>query len=310
MTPSPLPAWFSTHPAAETAPRQRVTIASVGRFTVGMALVVAGCSFDASGGGQGIRDSGTPPFIDASGDDGGPDRDGGGPCMTGALDFSPDEWVAVADDSLDLTDDFAIEAWVRPRAIDDEYHIVSRHDDGASEGYVLMIKDRMPEFRVYFADDSGPPTRCECTKDGEQVAADEWVHLAGSYSDGSAYLFKNGVLIEICDCAELCGEQCVGDIASYGGAMTIGIEASRLDRYGADGLIDDVHVLGSALTASFEPLQSAACAAESLLLFRFESPVGQELESGCGAAATGRLGSEAGADLNDPDEVDVRCPSP
>jgi len=68
-------------------------------------------------------------------------------------------------------------------------------------------------------------------------------------------------------------------------------------------------VLGRALTASFEPLQSAACATESLLLFRFESPVGQELSSGCGAAATGRLGSETGADLNDPNEVDTACPS-
>lgn len=273
----------------------------------GLALI-AGCSFDASGG-QAGGDGGTPPAIDAGSDGGPTDPDAGGPCMTGALDFSPDEWVVVADPSLDLTDDFSVEAWVRPREVDNEYHIVSRHDDGASQGYVLMIKDRLPEFRVYFPDDSGPPTRCECKKEGEEVSADEWVHLAGSYSDGSAYLFKNGVLIETCDCQDLCGESCTGPAAAYGGPLTIGIEASRLDRYAADGLIDDVHVLGRALIASFEPLQAAACATESLLLFRFESPVGQELSSGCGAAATGRLGSEIGADLNDPDEVDSACPS-
>jgi hypothetical protein len=287
----------------------RVTISRVGRCaTVGLALL-AGCSFDTSGG-QGDNDGGTPPIIDGgSGDDGGGgDDDGGGPCMTGALDFSPDDWVEVDDDSLDLSNDFTVEAWVRPREVSGEYHIVSRHDDGASQGYVLMIKDSLPEFRLYFADDSGPPSRCECKKSGEEVAADTWVHLAGSFSDGDAYLFKNGVLLEICDCAELCGN-CVGDAAPYGGPMTIGIEASRLDRYAADGLIDDVHVLGRALTASFEPLQAAVCATETLLLFRFESPVGQELSSGCGAAATGRLGSEAGADLNDPDQVDVSCPS-
>ena len=276
-------------------------------LTAGLALI-AGCSFDASGG-QGGGDGGTQPGIDASADGGPPDPDAGGPCMTGALDFSPDEWVQVSHASLDLTDDFAALAWVRPRSVDNEYHIVSRHDDSASEGYVLMIKDRQPEFRVYFPDDSGPPSRCECKKDGEEVTADEWVHLAGSYAGGSAYLFKNGVLIETCKCEDLCGEGCTGPVASYGGPMTVGIEASRLDRFAADGLIDDVHVRGSPLTAPFEPLQAAACAAESLLLFRFESPVGQELTSGCGAAATGRLGSESGADLNDPDEVDASCPS-
>lgn len=274
---------------------------------MGLALI-AGCSFDASG--EGTRRDGGPPPVDASGGDGGQDDpDGGGPCMTGALDFSPDEWVEVADDSLDLTNDFTVEAWARPRAVSGEYHIVSRHDDGASEGYVLMIKDDQPEFRVYFEDDSGPPSRCECRDPDEQVAPDQWVHLAGSFSDGSAYLFKNGVLIEICDCEDLCGENCTGDVAGYGGPMTIGIEASRLDRFAADGLIDDVHVVGGVTNSSFEPLQAGACATETLLLFRFESPVGQELSSGCGAAATGRLGSESGADLNDPDAVDASCPA-
>lgn len=277
-------------------------------FTAGLALL-AGCAFDRSGGNRGADAGEEPPAIDAgAGDAAGEDPDGGGPCTTGTLDFSPDEWVAVADDSLDLVNDFAVEAWVRPREVDSEYHVVSRHADSASEGYVLMIKDRLPEFRVYFADDQGPPSHCDCKNADEQVTAGEWVHLAGSYSDGSSYLFKDGVLIEICKCDDLCGDGCVGDIASFAGPMTIGIEASRLDRFAADGLIDDVHVLASPLTSSFEPLQAAACAAETRLLFRFEAPVGQELVSACGAGATGRLGSESGADLNDPDAAEAPCP--
>lgn len=274
---------------------------------MGLALAV-GCSFD-RGGANGTPDSGPPPGIDGGADGGGGDPpDAGGPCMTGALDFSPDSWVEVADDSLDLTDDFTVEAWVRPREVTGEYHIVSRHDDGASEGYVLMIKDQLPEFRVYFPDDSGPPSRCECRMSGEEVVADQWVHLAGSFSGGTSYLYKNGVLIDICTCQDLCGG-CTGEPASYGGPLTVGIEASRLDRYAVDGLIDDVHVLASPTTASFDPVTGATCATDSLLLFRFESPVGQELTSGCGTGVTGQLGSESGADLNDPDAVEADCPA-
>lgn len=265
------------------------------------------CSFE-RGGADGTLDGGAPPPGDGGADGGGGAPDAGGPCMTGALDFSPDSWVGVMDGSLDLTGDFTVEAWVRPRAVSGEYQVVSHHDDGASEGYVLMIKDRLPEFRVYFPDDSGPPSRCECTKSGEEVAADEWVHLAGSFSAGTSYLYKNGVLIDICSCQDLCGG-CTGEPAGYAGPLTIGIEASRLDRYAVDGLVDDVHVLGSPTTASFDPATSASCAAASLLLFRFESPVGQEVTSGCGTGVTGQLGSGPASDVNDPTEVDVECPA-
>jgi hypothetical protein len=277
--------------------------------TLGLALLAAGCAFDRSGG-NGARDSGTSPQDGGDVDDpdgGGPD--GSGPCMTGALDFSPDQWVEVADDSLDLRDDFAVQAWVKPREVAGEYHIVSRHDAAASEGYVLMIKDQLPEFRVYFPDDSGPATHCDCTMAGEEVTAGEWVHLAGSYSAGTSYLYKNGVVIAICHCQDLCGDGCVGEIAGSDGPLAIGIEASRLDRFAADGLIDDVHLHAGPITASFDPMESGGCAADSLLLFRFEAPVGQELASGCGTGVTGRLGAESGSDVNDPTAVETACPA-
>jgi hypothetical protein len=271
---------------------------------VGLALAAA-CSFD-HGGSDGSRDGGSDA-IDAATGDAAEQPDAGGPCTTGALDFSPDNWIEVADDSLDLTDDFAVEAWVRPRDIGGEHHIVSRHSDSASEGYVLMLKDSLPQFRIYYTDDSGPPSHCDCEKTGEEVVADQWVHLAGSFSGGTSYLFKDGVLIDICVCQDICSGNCDGEVASYDGPMEIGIEASRLDRFAADGLIDDVHVLSSPITASFDPKQSATCTADSLLLFRFDPPVGQELTSGCGTGVTGRLGSESGVDLNDPTAVDAEC---
>ncbi len=282
----------------------------MGRWSIAGLALLAACSFNRSGGGGDRDDGGGSPDIDGGGDqdsDGAPTPDGGA-CTTGALDFTPDQWVEVSDDSLDLTNDFAVEAWARPREVSGEHHIVSRHDSAASEGYVLMIKDSLPEFRVYFADDQGPASHCDCTIEGEEVAVDQWVHLAGSFSDGTAYLFKDGALIETCDCAERCSGTCVGEVASYAGPMTIGIEASRRDRFGADGLIDDVHLRAGALTTSFEPRDAAACAGDTVLQFRFESPVGQELTSGCGAAVTGRLGSESGADLNDPTAVSAACP--
>lgn len=270
--------------------------------------LAAGCSFE-RGGSDGTRDAGSTSS-DAAPGDAGDQPDGGGQCTTGALDFSPDNWIEVDDDSLDLTDDFAVEAWVRPREVGGEHQIVSRHDDGASEGYVLMIKDSEPEFRIYYSDDSGPPSHCDCRKSGEEVVADEWVHLAGSFSGGTSYLYKNGVLIDVCVCQDICSGNCDGDVAGYGGPMAIGIEASRLDRFAADGLIDDVHVLASPITASFDPATSGSCATDSLLLFRFDAPVGQELTSGCGTGVTGRLGSDSGADLNDPTAVEVDCPVP
>jgi hypothetical protein len=278
---------------------------------VGIALLSA-CSFDTSGGGGGSDGGGPPPREDAAGGgDAAPGDDGGGGCTTGALDFAPDQWVEVADDSLDLTEELTVEAWALPREVDAEYHIISRHADRESEGYVLMIKDGLPEFRVYYPDDSGPPTRCSCKYTGEEdlaLAPDEWVHVAGSFSDGTSYLFANGELIETCTCQDLCGDGCTGAFAGFAGPLTIGIEASRLDRFAADGLIDDVHVRSVAQTASFDPGAAAGCAADTLLLFQLEAPIGQEVASGCGAAATGRLGSEAGADLNDPSAVEADCP--
>jgi hypothetical protein len=279
----------------------------VGRwFAVGLALV-AGCSFDRSGGGS-SRDGAPPAASDGApgGDDAGGDRDSGGDCTTGALDFSPDQWVEVADPTLDLTDDFAVEAWVLPRAVDGEYHIVSRHDDGASEGYVLLIKSRLPQFWVYFPDDQGPASRCACSQAGEEVAPGAWVHLAASYADGTSYLYRDGVPIAICDCRDVCGDSCA--LASHDGPMAIGIEAGRLDRHGVDGAIDDVHLLGRAVTSAFDPLEAGACTADSLLLFHFEAPVGQALTSDCGAAASGQLGSAPAPDDNDPSPVDLACP--
>ena len=274
---------------------------------MGLALL-AGCSFDRSSSGG---DGDAAPIIDGGGDrdsDGDPADPDGGPCTTGALDFTPDQWVEVSDDSLDLTNGFAVEAWTLPHKVDHDRHIVSRHDNAASEGYVLLIKDGLPEFRVYFVDDSGPASHCDCKNEGVEVAPDEWVHLAGSFSDGTSTLFVNGTLVDTCDCQERCTGTCVGEVASYGGPMTIGVEASRPDHAAVEGLIDDVHVLASPLTASFDPLEAATCAAETRLLFRFDPPVGQEVASECGAAVTGRLGSTPDADVNDPTAIDAACP--
>lgn len=268
-------------------------------------LLVTGCAFQQGGSAGGMRDG--DPGPDAVKGDGPAGPDAGGSCSAGALDFAPRDWIEVGDASLDLTNDFTVQAWVEPRAISAEYHIASRHDHGASEGWVLMIKDRVPEFRVYFADDQGPSSHCDCKNPDQALVADRWVHIAGSFLDGTGYLFKDGVLIEICDCAELCGG-CGGPTAApYGGPLAIGIESSSLDRYAVDGLIDEVHVLGAARTASFEPLAASDCSGDSLLLFPFDRPVGQELTSACDAAPTGQLGSDPGADENDPTPVELEC---
>ena len=128
----------------------------MGRWIAAGIALLSACSFDRSGGGG--SDGGGPPGQEdaAGGGDATASDDGGGPCTTGALDFAPDQWVEVVDDSLDLTEALTVEAWARPRAVKDEYHLVSRHADNLSEGYVLMIKDGLPEFRVYYPDDSGP----------------------------------------------------------------------------------------------------------------------------------------------------------
>ncbi|HEU5060336.1 MAG TPA: LamG domain-containing protein [Kofleriaceae bacterium] len=281
----------------------------MGRWFAAALAMCAACSFDRGGSGGG-SDGGAPPPDDGGGsDDAGPGEDGGESCTTGALDFSPDEWVSVGDASLDLTDELTVEAWVQPRMVTGEYHIVSRHDASESEGYVLLIKDSVAEFRVYFPDDSGPASHCDCRDTDQELVSDRWVHLAGSFFGGSSYLFVDGALVETCVCADVCTGTCEGEtIAAFAGPLTVGIEASRLDRFAADGLIDDVHVRASRQTTAFEPFQAASCVADTLLLFDFEAPVGQELTSGCGAAATGRLGSESGADINDPSAVETDCP--
>src|SRR5690242_14951308 len=109
-----------------------------------------------------------------------------------------------------------------------------------AEGWVLMIEQQIPEFRVYQATGG----ECDCKNASRMVAANAWHHFAGSYKDGTSRLFLDGQ--EIMACA--CGGQTV---RPYPGTLDIGTNASNDMSFDFLGVIDDAFLRRGAMSGSY-----------------------------------------------------------
>jgi hypothetical protein len=223
-----------------------------------------------------------------------------GPCEDLTLKCAGSQFVDVLSNSVDLTDNFTVAAWVRPSELKlkSEYQIISRHSHLLATGYVLMIKDQVPEFRVYHGL-FGPPADhiCHCKDVATKLTqTNTWYHLAGSFSAGTARVFVDGKLIKSCVCK---GKT----VWSHMGGLRVGACSSCYPvKFGFKGLIDDVIVAKTSRSAGFDPKLVSSLLPCNKLAARwpFSEGSGQSTASLCSGPG-GTLGSVAlSPDFNDP----------
>ena len=99
------------------------------------------------------------------------------------LDFDgTNDYVNIADnDALDLTNDYTLEAWVKPASLGALDGIISKYQTEATNGYYIRLNDNGSLQFDNLATASGVLT------------TGTWYHVAGVNDDGTRHLYVNGV---------------------------------------------------------------------------------------------------------------------
>jgi hypothetical protein len=102
-----------------------------------------------------------------------------------------DDYVSVADaDSLDLTDDFTIEAWIYMDVKDVTQQIISKHDTGSKTGYAFFVHS---DNKLYFqfGDGAGSWPYASTSSD-TALDTSQWYHVAVTRSGDDVVFYLNG----------------------------------------------------------------------------------------------------------------------
>lgn len=151
-----------------------------------------------------------------------------------ALNFDgANDYVSVPDaNSLDLTTNYTIEAWIRPTAFSALAGIVSKNQVNGSAGYTLRLSGTAPFTGINF--------------DGLETAtgvleAGRWYHIAAVKSGTTRTLYVNGVAVTMTGTALT--------TAANTDALTIGVDYLAAPRY-FEGSIDEVRLWAAARSLS------------------------------------------------------------
>ena len=153
-----------------------------------------------------------------------------------------DDYVNIPDDdTLDITDEITIMAWIKPASTNSNWPTVIAKWSGSSyyELYWFGIQNNKVGAEV--TTDDGNFYR-ETTTD--VVTLDEWQHLAMSYDSSTSIfrIYRNGNLIQ--------GWTDVsGTISTSNEDLTIGVVKRSLNQHYFNGLIDEVKIYSCALSA-------------------------------------------------------------
>jgi hypothetical protein len=150
-----------------------------------------------------------------------------------------DDWVTVEDaDSLDLTDDLTLEAWVYPTSSLSGWHTVLFKEQPWNATYYLYANtwDDQPVTAINPTSDFGGLQRLY---GGTKLAANTWTHLAATYDGNWQRLYVNG--------NEVANRAQSGSIRQSGGVLRMGGN----DIWGEffQGYLDEVRIYNRALTA-------------------------------------------------------------
>ena len=151
------------------------------------------------------------------------------PAMFGpknALDFDgSNDYVTIPDHvSLDLTNNYTIEAWIYPHSFNDKGGIVSKYHTASANGYLLRLTSTSPFSGL---------TLNEVSTSNGVLSANTWYHVAGVVDGGSVIIYVDGI------------EQSVSGTAlsviSNSDPVRIGVDYITDPRY-FNGLIDEVRI--------------------------------------------------------------------
>jgi len=150
-----------------------------------------------------------------------------------ALEFDGnDDYVEIADNnSLDLTNNYTIEVWIKPEVFHRLGGIVSKYQGADAKGYYLRLLPDSPYTGLNF---DGMKTNAGILEAGK------WYHVAALNDNGTRKLYLNGELQNLSGTANT--------IQSNNNELTIGVDYFKTSGRYFEGEIDEVSIWNTALT--------------------------------------------------------------
>jgi hypothetical protein len=162
----------------------------------------------------------------------------------GALNFDGDDYVQVADDdSLDISDEITISAWINPSKTSSIRMIVSKYKDYAGESYLLELKYEKNYFVL---------AGISSLSGVQNFSTGTWYHVAATYDGSRMRVYTNG---------ELDNELAIsGTIPITTQELNIGRQAdNKIAPF--EGLVDEVRIYDRGLSSEeIEGLYNAGLA--------------------------------------------------
>ena len=134
------------------------------------------------------------------------------------------QYVWVADNNaLDLTNNFTVEAWIKPNSFNALGGIVTKYNSASSNGFTFTLGGTSPYTSIGFCG--------QYTATG-LLTAGKWYHVAGVVSGGQVTIYIDGVSVKT---------GTAGPLAANSDPMTIGRDYTPTPRY-FNGSFDEVRI--------------------------------------------------------------------
>ncbi len=230
-------------------------------------------------------------------DDAGHDADGPTlTCSDPALSFDgiDDAALVAQDDALELAGNFTVEAWIKPseRATTDvEMDVVSHHDSGDAQGWVLLVRNGHAEIVVYGTEFLMDARYSAGSEGLAYVVPGKWAHVAATRKGATLRLYYDGILR---------GSQTLPGTfvrAGLAGPLRFGRGAVSTD-FPYQGELDDVRLSKRARYVNDtapRPTAPLPVDADTVALWRFDEAGGGTLTDASNGHHDGALASDATA---------------
>jgi MSHA biogenesis protein MshQ len=161
-----------------------------------------------------------------------------GTCSYGEFD-GIDDYVAMGDpDSLNITGEITLAAWIRPNGTSEHMNIIA-HGLRVNPDQEVIFRIFDGQYQVGIWD--GSDHIASSTIPAGDIGSGNWIHLAGTYDGATWRLYRNGV--------ELSSTTDPNGAISVSADWAIGANGSGTDSF-FEGSIDEPRIYSEALTAS------------------------------------------------------------
>jgi MSHA biogenesis protein MshQ len=161
-----------------------------------------------------------------------------GTCRYGEFIRANEQYVSVADnDLLDITDQLTISVWVNP------YSLAAVGSANSDSFRTVISKDRAYELHVYQDEIRGSffsSSWQAVTSTGAALSANNWYHIALTYTDGGQKIYLNG--------QQIASGNLTGILNVSNSDLFIGSDLNKITQRSFDGAIDEVRFFNSALS--------------------------------------------------------------